>query len=105
VEAKPSRPNLQIYELEFHVSAWREWQKLDGSVKQVFKKQLAQRLKNPHVPASLLGGDLKNTYKIKLQNAGYRLVYEVIEKKMVVLVIAIGKRADFQVYLRAAARR
>ena len=55
--------------------------------------------------SSLLGGDLKNTYKIKLQNAGYRLVYEVIEKKMVVLVIAIGKRADFQVYLRAAARR
>lgn len=96
---------MQIYELEFHVSAWREWQKLDGSVKQVFKKQLAQRLNNPHVPASLLGGELHHTYKIKLRKTGYRLVYEVIDQRMVVLVIAVGKREDFQIYLRAATRR
>ena len=36
---------------------------------------------------------------------GYRLVYEVIEKEIIVLVIAVGKRDKGQVYKEAAQRK
>ena len=63
-----------------------------------------KRLLAPHVPGAKLRGELKNTYKIKLRDAGYRLVYEVIDLRLVVLVIAIGKRDKNQVYQSAIKR-
>lgn len=71
-----------------------------------FKKQLEKRLENPHVPsAKLSGADMKNTYKIKLRDAGYRLVYEVHEQTITVLVMAVGKRDKSQVYEVARLRK
>jgi mRNA interferase RelE/StbE len=37
-------------------------------------------------------------YKIKLRAAGYRLVYRVIKQRLVVQVIAVGKRDKNEVY-------
>ncbi len=96
---------MKTYELEFDVDALKEWQKLDGSVKVQFKKQLAKRLVSPHVAAAQLRGDLRNTYKIKLRDVGYRLVYEVIEQRVVIRVIAVGRRDHDEVYLQATQRR
>jgi len=95
---------LKTYELEFHELAFKEWKKLDGSIKSQFQQALAKRLLAPHVPGAKLRGELKNTYKIKLRDAGYRLVYEVIDLRLVVLVIAIGKRDKNQVYQSAIKR-
>ncbi|MDE9590447.1 type II toxin-antitoxin system RelE family toxin, partial [Xenorhabdus bovienii] len=67
------------------------------------KKKLAERLKNPHVPASRLSGRT-NRYKIKLKSSGYRLVYEINDNKVVLLVIAVGKRADDEIYKLADKR-
>lgn len=93
------------YELAFHEAALKEWKKLGVSVKAQFKKQLAKRLQNPHVPsAKLRGRDMKNVYKIKLRDAGYRLVYEVDDRAMTVLVLAIGRRDKDQAYRLAAMR-
>ena len=39
------------------------------------------------------------------KSAGYRLVYEVEEQKITVLVIAVGKRDNFQVYVKAKTRK
>lgn len=91
------------YELNFHPDALDEWRKLDKSVRDQFKKKLAERLQTPRVPASQLSSP-KDRYKIKLRNAGYRLVYEVREKQLVVLVVAVGKRERNAVY-RAASNR
>lgn len=91
------------YELNFHPDALDEWRKLDRSVRDQFKKKLAERLQTPRVPASQLSGQ-KDRYKIKLRNAGYRLVYEVREKQLVVVVVAVGKRERNAVY-RAASNR
>jgi mRNA interferase RelE/StbE len=96
---------LKTYELEFDVDALKEWRKLDGSVRSQFKKQLAKRLRVPHVPSAKLHGDLQNTYKIKLRDVGYRLVYEVIEQRLVIVVIAVGRRDHDEVYLVASKRR
>jgi len=40
------------YKLEFNEHALKEWKKIDSSVKEQFKKQLAKRLENPHVPSA-----------------------------------------------------
>ena len=92
-----------IYKLKFLPSALKEWESLDYSVKSLFKKKLQERLNNPCIPASRLHG-FKNHYKIKLKRAGYRLIYEVLENEICVLVIAIGKRENNLVYKLAQKR-
>jgi mRNA interferase RelE/StbE len=95
---------LKTYTLEFHELALKEWNKLDGSIKAQLHKALAKRLQAPHVPSARLRGDLQNTYKIKLRDLGYRLVYETIDQRLVVLVIAICKREHDEAYQSAIRR-
>lgn len=92
------------YTLKFVPDAWREWQALDGSIKQLLKPLLAKRLQNPHVPGSLLHRELAGCYKIKLLKQGYRLVYLVENDVLVVLVLSVGKREDSEAYMSAAKR-
>lgn len=91
------------YELEFLEVALDEWKRLDGSVKTLFKKKLPERLTEPRVPADKLTGHA-NRYKIKLRSIGYRLVYEVEDECVVVLVVAVGKRDKNAVYKAASQR-
>ena len=91
------------YELEFKESALKEWRKLDSSIRELFKKRLAERLIAPRVESSRLTG-LPDCYKIKLRDAGYRLVYQVNENQLIVVVVAVGKRENNLVY-RAAKDR
>ena len=86
-----------IYKLEFLTQALKEWKFLDKNIQQQFKRKLVERLENPHIVASKLSGN-KNRYKIKLHSMGYRLVYEVIDNELVVVVVAIGKREKSKVY-------
>ena len=95
---------MKTYNLEFHELALKEWKRLDGSIKTQLHKALAKRLQAPHVPSARLRGDLQNTYKIKLRDIGYRLVYEVVDRRLVVLVIAIGRRDHDETYLNAVKR-
>jgi len=60
------------YSLEFKVSAMKEWKKLDGGIREQFKKKLAERLERPRVESARLSG-MPDCYKIKLKNAGYQL--------------------------------
>ena len=91
------------YELEFLQVALDEWKRLDGSLKEQFKKKLAERLLEPRVPADKLSGH-PDRYKIKLRRIGYRLVYEVHDGSLIVLVVAVGKRDKNAVY-KAAGKR
>ncbi|WP_172910779.1 type II toxin-antitoxin system RelE family toxin [Photorhabdus heterorhabditis] len=79
------------YSLQFEKRALKEWKKLAHPVKEQLKKKLVERLENPHVPSARLIGRA-NRYKIKWRSSGYRLVYEVNDSKIILLVIAIGKR-------------
>lgn len=91
------------YSLQFLPIALKEWKKLSPPLQQQFKKKLKERLKNPHVPANKLRG-WENMYKIKLRSAGYRLVYEVSDRNIVVYVLAVGKRERGEVYKKAQDR-
>lgn len=97
------RPRTR-YRLKFRPEALVEWERLDGSVKDVLKKLLKKRLEQPRTPGAELHGDLRNCYKIKLLKQGFRLVYYVEDDQMVVLVLSVDKREDMAVY-RAAFER
>ncbi len=91
------------YKLKFLPTALKEWKKLDNTIQIQFKKKLKERLESPHVPSSQLSG-FENHYKIKLRASGYRLVYEVVEEEIYILVIAVGKRDRGEVYKKAKER-
>lgn len=91
------------YELGFLAPALKEWRKLDESVRRHFKTKLIERLAAPEVPSARLSGS-RNRYKIKLRDAGYRLVYEVRNECQIVIVIAVGRRDKGQIYQSAARR-
>ena len=76
------------YELEFDPRALKEWHKLGATVREQFKKKLAEVLKQPRVEANRLR-ELPDCYKIKLRQAGYRLIYQVRDEKVSILVVAI----------------
>lgn len=79
------------YNLEFDRRALKEWDKLGDTIRQQFKKKLAEVLKNPRVEANRLR-ELPDCYKVKLKSAGYRLIYQVLDREVLVFVVAIGKR-------------
>lgn len=85
------------FELGFLEIALKEWKKLDSNTQQQFKAKLLERLSNPRVPSAKLSGH-KDRYKIKLHSVGYRLVYEVRDNELIVIVIAVGKRERNAVY-------
>lgn len=91
------------YSLRFKEEAWKEWDRLDPVIREHFAKKLRQRRDNPRVASARLSG-MPDCYKIKLRQAGYRLVYEVRDHEVVIVVIAVGKRERSAVY-RVAEKR
>jgi len=91
------------FELGFLEEALKEWGKLDSNTREQFKSKLTERIANPRVPASKLSGH-KDRYKIKLRSVGYRLVYEVRDSEVIVIIVAVGKRERNAVYTAAANR-
>ncbi|MBC8520280.1 MAG: type II toxin-antitoxin system RelE/ParE family toxin [Gammaproteobacteria bacterium] len=91
------------YRLRFHKLALQEWNKLDGSVRNQFKKKLEERMENPRLLSARLKG-MSDCYKIKLRGSGFRLVYRVDDKVLFVSVIAVGKREKNRVYKHAKKR-
>lgn len=91
------------YELGFREEALKEWKRLDNAIREQFKRKLSERIVQPRIPAAKLSGH-KDRYKIKLRSAGYRLVYEVQDGLLLVVVVAVGRRDRGAVY-RAASNR
>lgn len=81
------------YKLRFEAKAQKAWGKLDPTIRDQFKKVLARRVEEPRVPSARLRGGAE-VYKIKLRDAGYRLIYEVKDAEIVIYVIAVGRRKE-----------
>lgn len=91
------------YSLAFRETALKEWKKLDPPIREQFKKKLAERLERPRVESARLSG-MPDCYKIKLKSAGYRLVYQVEDRTVTVVVVAVGRRERNLVYKIALKR-
>lgn len=79
------------YDLEFEPRALKAWKKLDSVTRDQFKRKLDERLRMPRVPKDALR-DFPDHYKIKLRDKGYRLIYRVVETRISVLVMEVGRR-------------
>lgn len=94
---------MTTYKLTFLRDAKKEWDKLAPPLRKQFEKKLRERLDGPRIEAHRLHA-LPDCYKIKLRSAGYRLVYRVFDDRIVVQVVAIGKREREEAYRNAARR-
>lgn len=87
------------YSLIFSRIARKSWNKLGATVRVEFQNILRRRLEEPHLPAAKLKG-APNLYKIKLRSAGYRLVYQVRDRQLLVFVVGVGRRDETYELLR-----
>jgi len=92
------------YSLSFEPAALKEWNSLDKGVQKQIHSVLVRRLREPHVASARLAGNLSGRYKIKHHKSGYRLVYQVVEENLEIVVLSVGKREDKSVYEKAAKR-
>ena len=96
-----------MYNYKFHPEAQKELAKLNRSVQLLFTKTLKKILKSPE-----LGIDLGNKNNLNLSglkkmyfdHKRYRVVYQVLDKEIIIYIIAIGKRDKMEVYEKANER-
>lgn len=93
---------MTIYRVVLRPRAQRAWNKLNPSLIKQLKRKLDERRRNPRVPAARLS-HLPGCYKIKLKAEGVRLVYQVREAELLILVLAIGTRERSEAYEEAKA--
>ena len=94
------------FALKFDERALAEWYKLEVQIQKKFKKKLTKLMSGVETPSprARVSGLGPGYYKIKQRSSGYRLVYRYEDKKLVILVIAVGKRNRNIVYDIARAR-
>ncbi|WP_303921094.1 type II toxin-antitoxin system RelE/ParE family toxin [Treponema berlinense] len=90
------------YKIEFEERAFEDFSKLDGSVKKQIQKyldKLAMR-ENPRTLGEPLQENLSAYWKYRVGD--YRLVAEIKDDVLVVLMLAVGHRRD--IYKSASKR-
>jgi len=98
---------MKNYKIIFHPAAQKELLSLDGSVRIMVVKQIKKLEHYPQL-GELLGNkhgyDLTNYRKLYVYKKSIRIIYTVIENQVLVKIVAIGKREDFEVYKDADER-
>lgn len=97
-------PVPKVYAVKVHEDFPKELAKLDNAIKQQLRKKLDKVVLNPHIPKNRLHGELSSCYKIKLRQAGIRLIYQVNDDEIYILLLTVGKRADNEAYDTAIRR-
>ena len=95
------------WKLSYLPEAAKDLKSLDGSQRILVVKAINKVLENP-LPdyeggygkplGNRSGSDLSGFLKIKLKNAGIRVVYKLIRTETEMLVVVVGARADSEVY-------
>jgi len=96
-----------MYDFKFYEEAEKDLSKLNKSVQNLFVKKLAQIIKNPEIGKDLghkNNLNLAGLKKVYFDNKRYRIVYEIKEEKIIIYIIAIGKRDNMKVYKDASKR-
>lgn len=89
------------YKLEFTNPAAKQWRKLPEVIQRQMIAKLEERLLHPRIPGDALSGNLAGLYRLKFKTAGIRLIYEVQDEKLILLVISVGKRDKSRAYREA----
>ena len=96
-----------MYTIEFHEDVKKDLKKLGHSTTVLVLKKLQKISQNPLIGNELgnkANNDLVGFRKVYIENKRVRIVYKIIEEKIEVFVVAVGKRDDMEVYKKAQVR-
>ena len=88
---------MPSYEALFRPRAAKAFRKLPSALQSQVARKLKERLAQPRVEADRMR-ELPDGYRLKFRASGLRLVYQVQESRLIVLVLAIGPRDHDEVY-------
>lgn len=101
-------PPAVKYEVKFHPSAYKEYERLDHAVAEIVDKKLAALEARAEEIGKPLSGNLSGYRELKLRAAGIRIIYEVLREDSsslgVVYVLTVQKRDKGQAF-EVASRR
>jgi mRNA interferase RelE/StbE len=95
------------FKIVFHPAAAIEVSELENRQKSLVLKQIKKISKTPYLGNDLgnkNGLDLSGYRKMYADRKKIRIVYKILEKKILIQIIAIGKRDNMKVYKKAANR-
>jgi mRNA interferase RelE/StbE len=95
------------YKLKYHVDVEEDFKQFDRSIVIKILKQIQKLTVTPKLGDSLgnkFGYDLSGYQKMYCCKKKIRIIYKTIDKKVVIYVIAIGKRENEKVYKVASKR-
>ena len=96
-----------MYTIEFHEDVKKDLKELGHSTTALVLKKLQRISQNPLIGNELgnkANNNLAGFRKVYVENKRVRIVYKIIEDKIEVFVIAVGKRDDMEVYKKAKDR-
>ena len=98
---------MKIYSLVFKDEAKNDLKNFAKSQHLLIAKQLKKIIKSPEL-GKILGNkngyNLSGCRKMYADGKKIRIVYRIIEDKIIIEVVAIGKRDDMEVYDKASQR-
>ena len=80
------------YEIQFKTSAWKVFRKLQGEVRGRVAEAILGLAEDPRPPNAKKLSGKADYYRVRVGD--YRVIYEIHENVLVVLVIKIGHRGD-----------
>ena len=96
-----------MYVVDYHDEVEKDFRSLGNRVMLLALKKIKKIAQNPEI-GDKLGNranlNLTGLRKVYVDNKKVRIVYDVMEKKIKIFVIAVGKRADMEVYKKASNR-
>jgi len=95
------------FKIVFHPDAAREIPELDNRQKVLVLKQIKKIPLTPGIGKQLgskKGLDLSGYRKMYADRKKIRIVFKIVEKKILIQIIVIGKRDNMKVYKKAAKR-
>ncbi|MEA2073072.1 MAG: hypothetical protein U9O86_05755 [Campylobacterota bacterium] len=95
------------YKLEILIEAHEDIASFSNRERILIYKQFKKIVKSPEL-GSFLGNkngyDLSGCRKMYADGKKIRIVYKVIEEKIIIEVVALGKRSEMEVYKKASQR-
>jgi mRNA interferase RelE/StbE len=81
------------WEIEYTESAFKEIKAIDKSIKKILLRAIEEKLMvDPLKFGTPLRRNLAGLFKLRVGN--YRIIYQIKNKEVVVLVIAVGHRSN-----------
>ena len=80
-----------MYKVLFAKEASKNFRRLDRRLQKLAAKAMDRLAKNPKIGTPLLR-ELKGLWKLRFSR--YRIIYQIVERKLIVIVFDVGHRKD-----------